>query len=69
MSQLVTEVRVVLLARVPNALVGIDVVVAGVGGLIVADIVEDVELRLGSPIADIRNPGALQVESLPFRAT
>ena len=47
-----TIAQVVLLAAgIPTALLGIDVVIAGVGGLVEANIVEDEELRLGAEIA------------------
>ena len=59
--ELVAEVRPLLAAGVPGPFRRVDVVVAALGVLVEADVVEDVELRLRPPVADVGDPGALQV--------
>ena len=61
---LVAEV-VALLARVPPALDGVDVVVALVGGGGVADVVEDVELGLGREERGVRDAGGRRGRPAP----
>ncbi len=48
-------------ARVPDALFGIDEVVAAEGVLVEPDRVEDVELGLRAPVADVGDTGLLEV--------
>ena len=60
-AELAAEVRPLLPPAVPFRLGGIDVVVALVGVLVEADIVEDEELRLRPDEAGIGDPGALEI--------
>ena len=59
--ELVAEVGPLLAPGVPGPFRRVDVVVAALGVLVEADVVEDVELRLRPPVADVGDPGALQV--------
>src|SRR5208283_4402987 len=59
--QLVAQVRAFRAAGIPDSFGRVDVVVPRLGRLVVADVVEDVELGLRTPVADIRDAGALQV--------
>jgi hypothetical protein len=47
--------------RVPDPFLGVDEVVAALRVLVEADAVEDVELRLGAPVADVGDAGLGQV--------
>jgi hypothetical protein len=60
-AELVAEVRALRPPGVPHSFFGVDVVVAVLGRLVVADVVEDVELQLRPPVAGVGDPGALQV--------
>ena len=55
------EIGLGVLARVPDALLGVDEVVAAVRVLVETERVEDVELSLGAPIAHVGDAGAAQV--------
>ncbi len=60
-ARLVAEVRLFDPRRVPGALRRIDLVVAAMLVLLVADLVEDEELGLGADVAGVGNAGLLQV--------
>ncbi len=60
-TELVAEVRLLLAAGVPGPFHAIEVVVAGILGLVVADLVEDEELQLGAEVGDIGDAGGLHV--------
>ena len=60
-ADLVAEVGEFLAAAVPDAFVGIDVVVAAVGGLAEADVVEDEELGFGTEVRRVGDAGLLQI--------
>ena len=61
MPQLVAQVGSAALAGVPDALFGINIVIAAVSILIVADVVKNIEFQLWSPVADVGNSCALEV--------
>ncbi len=60
-AHLVAEIRRLLAPRVPFALIRIDVVVAKVRALRIADIVEDVKLHFGTEVGSVGNPRGAQV--------
>ncbi len=59
--QLVAQVGALLTSRIPDALDGVNEVMRSLGRLVVAHIIKNVELGLRTPVADIRDAGALQV--------
>ena len=60
-ARLVAEVRLLVLAAVPEPLDGVEVVVAVVVRLIEPHVVEDEELRLGAEVRRVGDAGRLQV--------
>ena len=60
-SRAVAKVGVTVASATPYTLLGIDVVIAAPRGLVEADIVEDEELHLRAPVADLGYPAIPQV--------
>ena len=60
-ARLVAEVRVLLASGIPESLDRVDVVVGMVVALSEADVVEDVEFRLGAEVRGVGDPAGLQV--------